>query len=164
MQVCSPLRLRCGRRNCRGWTRIDALVGEAIANIRWKGRLRSDHATHDRDWAYGWLPPVLQSFNLWVIMPMDDQAWLIDMLVRFYGFTENQREREMDMREMVDKVKRNEPLYGTSRLTPYMQGVASRNSRYAGVWLHIIPWFNFVNHDQVRLTYGAGHIISPNLS
>ncbi|KAL9013977.1 MAG: hypothetical protein Q9173_001360 [Seirophora scorigena] len=69
-------------------------------------------------------------------------------IFRFYGFTENQREIDMDMREMVDKVKKNEPLYGTSRLTPYMQGVASRNSRYAGVWLHIIPWFNFVNHEQ----------------
>ncbi|KAI4127553.1 MAG: hypothetical protein LQ338_003158 [Usnochroma carphineum] len=69
-------------------------------------------------------------------------------IFRFYGFTENQRERDMDMREMVDKVKRSEPLYGKSSLTPYMQGVASRNSRYAGVWLHIIPWLNFVNHDQ----------------
>lgn len=57
----------------------------------------------------------------------------------------------MDMREMVDKVKRNEPLYGTSTLSPYMQGVAARNSRYAGVFYHILPWFNFVNHEQVRL-------------
>lgn len=55
----------------------------------------------------------------------------------------------MDMREMVEKVKKNEPLYGQSSLTPYMQGVASRNSRYSGIWLHVIPWFNFVNHDQV---------------
>lgn len=57
----------------------------------------------------------------------------------------------MDMREMVDKVKRGEKPYGESRLTPYMQGVASRNSRYTGIWLHILPWFNFVNHDQVCL-------------
>ncbi|RMZ80857.1 hypothetical protein DV737_g2819, partial [Chaetothyriales sp. CBS 132003] len=42
--------------------------------------------------------------------------------LRFYGFTENKREEEMDMREMVDKVKRGEPLYGVSDLTPYMQG------------------------------------------
>lgn len=69
-------------------------------------------------------------------------------IFRFYGFTENQRERDMDMREMVDKVKKNEPLYGKSSLSPHMQGVASRNSRYAGVWLHVIPWFNFVNHEQ----------------
>ncbi|KAI9673386.1 MAG: hypothetical protein M1817_002848 [Caeruleum heppii] len=69
-------------------------------------------------------------------------------ILRFYGWTENKREREMDMREMVDKVKRGEPLYGHSRLSPYMQGVASRNSRYTGVWLHVILWFNFVNHNQ----------------
>ena len=68
---------------------------------------------------------------------------------RFYGATENQRERDMDMREMVDKVKRGEPLYGKSSLSPYLQGVASRNSRYSGVFLHVIPWFNFVNHNQV---------------
>lgn len=70
-------------------------------------------------------------------------------LDRFYGFNENQREIDMDMREMVDKVKRKEPLYGISKLTPYMQGVASRNSRYSGLFLHVVPWFNFVNHEQV---------------
>jgi hypothetical protein len=68
--------------------------------------------------------------------------------VRFYGWTENKRELDMDMREMVDKVKKKEPLYGVSGLTPYMQGMASRNSRYTGVWLHVLPWFNFVNHNQ----------------
>lgn len=56
----------------------------------------------------------------------------------------------MDMREMVDKVKRGEPIYGTSQLTEYMQGVASRQSRYAGIWIHAMPWFNLVNHNQVR--------------
>ncbi|MCJ1233740.1 hypothetical protein MMC14_001698 [Varicellaria rhodocarpa] len=67
---------------------------------------------------------------------------------RFYGFRENQREIDKDMREMVDKVKKGEPIYGTSTLTPYMQGVASRNSRYSGVFLYVVPWFNFVNHNQ----------------
>jgi hypothetical protein len=69
-------------------------------------------------------------------------------IVRFYGFTENQREIDMDMREMVAKVKAGEPLYGVSTLTPHMQGVAARNSRYSGVFLHVMPWFNFVNHQQ----------------
>jgi hypothetical protein len=68
--------------------------------------------------------------------------------VRFYGFTENKREVEKDMKELVEKVKAGEPLYGTSTTTPYIQGVASRNSRYTGVFLHVIPWFNFVNHNQ----------------
>jgi hypothetical protein len=52
----------------------------------------------------------------------------------------------MDMREMVDKVKRGEPLYGTSELTEYMQGVAHRNSRYAATFAHVLMWPNFVNH------------------
>ncbi|MCJ1462550.1 hypothetical protein MMC07_001152 [Pseudocyphellaria aurata] len=69
-------------------------------------------------------------------------------ILRFYGFSENKREVEMDMREMVDKVKKNEPLYGKSTLTPHMQAVAARNSRYSGLFLHIIPFANFVNHEQ----------------
>ena len=68
--------------------------------------------------------------------------------VRFFGWTENNREVEMDMREMVDKVKKGEPLYGKSSLTPYMQGVAARNSRYSALMGQIIFWPNFVNHNQ----------------
>lgn len=52
------------------------------------------------------------------------------------------------MREMVDKVKRGEPLYGESEMTEYMQGVAARNSRYSGLFIHLVPWFNFANHNQ----------------
>lgn len=55
----------------------------------------------------------------------------------------------MDMREMVDRVKRGEPLYGKSEMNDYMQGVAARNSRYTGTFLHVVPMFNFVNHNQV---------------
>ncbi len=62
--------------------------------------------------------------------------------------SENRREVEMDMREMVDKVKAGEPLYGVSRLTPEMQGVAARQSRYSALFMAVIPWFNFVNHSQ----------------
>ncbi len=62
--------------------------------------------------------------------------------------SENAREVEMDMREMVDKVKAGEPLYGESKLTPSMQGVAARQSRYSALFLGVIPWFNFVNHSQ----------------
>ena len=71
------------------------------------------------------------------------------MADRFYGFKENKREQEMDMREMVAKVKKGEPLYGKLSLTPHMQGVAARNSRYSGTFLYTLPWFNFVNHEQV---------------
>jgi C-terminal of NADH-ubiquinone oxidoreductase 21 kDa subunit len=70
-------------------------------------------------------------------------------IVRFYGYTENAREVDMDMKEMVEKVKKGEPLYGKTDLTPYMQGVAARNSRYSALLAHIIPWANFTNHNQV---------------
>lgn len=73
----------------------------------------------------------------------------IDVSDRFYGFTENTREVEKDMREMVDKVKKGEALYGKSQLSEYLQGVAARNSRYTGLFAHVIPWFNVVNHNQV---------------
>jgi len=54
----------------------------------------------------------------------------------------------MDMREMVAKVKAGESLYGESQLTPHMQGVAARQSRYSALFMATIPWFNFVNHSQ----------------
>ena len=68
--------------------------------------------------------------------------------VRFYGATENRREVDMDMREMVAKVKAGEPLYGESKLSPYLQGVAARQSRYSALFFSAVPWFNFVNHGQ----------------
>ncbi|MBE3042766.1 hypothetical protein IMZ48_09380 [Candidatus Bathyarchaeota archaeon] len=68
--------------------------------------------------------------------------------MRFYGATENAREVQMDMREMVTKVRAGEPLYGESSLTPHMQGVAARQSRYSALFMAIMPWFNFVNHNQ----------------
>jgi hypothetical protein len=68
--------------------------------------------------------------------------------VRFYGYTENAREVQMDMREMTDRVKAGLPLYGESRLTPNMQGVAARQSRYSALFMGVVPWFNFVNHNQ----------------
>lgn len=52
---------------------------------------------------------------------------------------------------MVDKVKRGESLYGTSKVSAYLQGVAARNSRYSELFIHVLPWFNIVNHDQVGL-------------
>ncbi|KAK5999105.1 Complex I-20.9kD [Cladobotryum mycophilum] len=68
--------------------------------------------------------------------------------LRFYGATENGREVELDMREMVTKVKAGESLYGESRLSPHLQGVAARQSRYSALFMSTVPWFNFVNHNQ----------------
>ncbi|KAK0612595.1 NADH-ubiquinone oxidoreductase complex I, 21 kDa subunit-domain-containing protein [Bombardia bombarda] len=69
-------------------------------------------------------------------------------ILRFYGMSENAREVRMDMREMVDRVKAGQSLYGESQLTPAMQGVAARQSRYSALFMGVMPWFNFVNHSQ----------------
>merc|ERR1712169_59058 len=39
-------------------------------------------------------------------------------------------------------------LYGESQLSPHMQGVAARQSRYSALFMGVVPWFNFVNHSQ----------------
>ncbi|KAF2672612.1 NADH-ubiquinone oxidoreductase 21 kDa subunit [Microthyrium microscopicum] len=67
---------------------------------------------------------------------------------RFLGLLENSREVDMDMREMVDKVKKGEPLYGVSQLPEHQQHMAARNSRYASVFIGVLPWFNLVNHNH----------------
>lgn len=128
----------------------DALLGKNIAIIRGQGWLCVSNATVWRDRVSRWI--LLAIPDLFVYDPRPHTEWAIPYRYnadRFYGGKENAREVEMDMREMVDKVKKGEPLYGKSTLTPYMQGVASRNSRYSATFMHVIPWFNFVNHEQV---------------
>ncbi|KAI0018100.1 NADH-ubiquinone oxidoreductase 21 kDa subunit [Xylariomycetidae sp. FL0641] len=68
--------------------------------------------------------------------------------MRFYGMRENAREVEMDMQEMVAKVKAGQPLYGESQLAPHMQAMAARQSRYSALFNAVVPWFNFVNHPH----------------
>lgn len=62
---------------------------------------------------------------------------------------------------MVQKVKNKEPLYGESSLSPYMQGVAARNSRYSQIFFHALPMFNLVNHNQVCLSLPNPHDEAP---
>lgn len=67
---------------------------------------------------------------------------------RFWGITENAREVKKDRYEIKSKLSKGEPLYGSSVLTPYAQDVAYRNSKNSQMNLHLIPWFNIVNHSQ----------------
>jgi hypothetical protein len=80
------------------------------------------------------------------------------MTERFWGWTENAREVQMDMEEMVGKLRRGEPLYGHSTLDLYQQQVAASQSRWAqlkfrmfsdnSIDADIFPFFNFANHSQ----------------
>jgi C-terminal of NADH-ubiquinone oxidoreductase 21 kDa subunit len=64
------------------------------------------------------------------------------------GLRENSREIDKDMKEMVAKVKRGEPLYGKSSLSEDQQAMAARNSRHSVFFLAVLPWFNLVNHPH----------------
>ena len=60
--------------------------------------------------------------------------------MRFWGWKENAREVAKDKEEMTGRVQRGLPVYGESDLTPYMQGVAARNSTFAAVNFSTFPW------------------------
>jgi hypothetical protein len=60
---------------------------------------------------------------------------------RFWGWAENEREQEKDMQEMKGRVAAGLKPYGESELSPYMQGVAARNSTFSGLFVGLMPWY-----------------------
>ncbi|KAH7098212.1 NADH-ubiquinone oxidoreductase complex I, 21 kDa subunit-domain-containing protein [Auriculariales sp. MPI-PUGE-AT-0066] len=66
--------------------------------------------------------------------------------LRFWGWTENQREQDLDMKEMSERARRGLPLYGVSSESPWIQNIAFRNSHNSQLLFHAVPWFNLVNH------------------
>ncbi|KAJ9097156.1 hypothetical protein QFC21_004825 [Naganishia friedmannii] len=67
---------------------------------------------------------------------------------RFMGLTPNEPEAAKDMKELSARAAAGKPLYGETDLTPYLQGVAARNSTWSQLKLGSIPWFNLVNHNS----------------
>ena len=53
------------------------------------------------------------------------------MLVRFWGWTENKREDELDRKEMETRVAQGLPVYGRSDQPEWVQGAAYRNSAFS---------------------------------
>ncbi|KAI0792081.1 NADH-ubiquinone oxidoreductase complex I, 21 kDa subunit-domain-containing protein [Abortiporus biennis] len=67
--------------------------------------------------------------------------------LRFWGWTENKREEELDRQEMSERLQKGLPLYGTSDQPEWVQGAAYRNSAFSQLKFHIFPMFNLVNHQ-----------------
>ncbi|THU86234.1 NUXM, NADH-ubiquinone oxidoreductase subunit [Dendrothele bispora CBS 962.96] len=65
---------------------------------------------------------------------------------RFWGWTENKREAEMDFAELSQRAKEGKPLYGESDQPEWVQGVAHRNSVFTQLKFSAFPMFNLVNH------------------
>jgi len=56
---------------------------------------------------------------------------LLCILVRFWGWTENEREVVKDKQEMEQRLKDGKPLYGDSMMPQHIQDESARNSRFA---------------------------------
>ncbi|KAL0577522.1 hypothetical protein V5O48_004463 [Marasmius crinis-equi] len=67
---------------------------------------------------------------------------------RFWGWTENQREVELDYQELSQRAKEGKPLYGESHQPEWVQGAAHRNSVFSQLKFSAFPMFNFVNHQH----------------
>lgn len=52
-------------------------------------------------------------------------------IVRFWGWSENKREEEMDLEELRNRASQGLPLYGTSYQPDWVQQAANRNSQWS---------------------------------
>lgn len=52
-------------------------------------------------------------------------------LVRFWGWSENKREEELDRQELTQRVQQGLPAYGKSDQPEWVQGAAHRNSVFS---------------------------------
>ncbi|EIN06107.1 hypothetical protein PUNSTDRAFT_90899 [Punctularia strigosozonata HHB-11173 SS5] len=66
--------------------------------------------------------------------------------MRFWGWTENKREEELDMKEMKQRLAEGKSLYGESDQPEWIQGIAARYSTFSQLKFQAFPWFNLVNH------------------
>ncbi|CAE6412999.1 unnamed protein product [Rhizoctonia solani] len=68
--------------------------------------------------------------------------------LRFWGWSENAREEQLDYKELSARAAAGKPLYGESDMPPFIQGAAHRNSAFSQLKFAAIPWFNFVSHPN----------------
>ncbi|KAF4570037.1 hypothetical protein EYR40_009023 [Pleurotus pulmonarius] len=66
--------------------------------------------------------------------------------LRFWGWTENKREEDMDIAELRQLAKEGKPLYGESHQPEWVQASAYRNSVFSQLKFAAFPMFNLVHH------------------
>ncbi len=77
---------------------------------------------------------------------------------RFWvGRRTNWNSRPTRLRSMPDQASWNRP--SKSDLTPYMQGVAHRNSAFSQLKFSTLPWFNLVDHPYHGWQQLAGVVV-----
>ena len=70
---------------------------------------------------------------------------LTSLLVRFWGWSENKREEEMDLAELRQRAQEGKPLYGSSNQPAWVQQAAASNSQWSqlsfGEYFYIVVEF-----------------------
>ncbi len=82
------------------------------------------------------------------------------LIVRFWGWRENKREEEMDLKELTQRAKEGKPLYGESSHQPWVQNAAHQNSVFSqlkfgakySLSLFVHSDMLFSRHSNVGLT------------
>ncbi|KDQ61567.1 hypothetical protein JAAARDRAFT_31023 [Jaapia argillacea MUCL 33604] len=65
---------------------------------------------------------------------------------RFWGWSENKREQELDFAELSARAKAGEPIYGESPQPEWVQNAAYHNSVWSQLKFAAFPMFNLVSH------------------
>lgn len=70
--------------------------------------------------------------------------------LRFQGINENAREVSKDRYEIKSRLAKGLDPYEVDEnsLSPWLRGVAARNSTYSQLNMAILPWFNLVRHEH----------------
>lgn len=64
-------------------------------------------------------------------------------IVRFWGWTENKREEERDLKELSERAAKGLSLYGDSDQPEWVKESAARNSMWSQAYLR--EWSSYVN-------------------
>ncbi|KAG6891242.1 hypothetical protein C0995_008494 [Termitomyces sp. Mi166 len=67
---------------------------------------------------------------------------------RFWGWSENKREEEMDRVELSQRASEGKSLYGDSPQPQWVQAAAARNSQFSQLKFSAFPMLNLVNHPH----------------
>ena len=62
-------------------------------------------------------------------------------LERFWGWSENAREREKDFKELSQLVREGKPVWGHSDQPAYILQSAANNSRWSQLKFAAFPWY-----------------------
>ncbi|KAI0073257.1 hypothetical protein K474DRAFT_1666805 [Panus rudis PR-1116 ss-1] len=67
---------------------------------------------------------------------------------RFWGWSENKREEELDRKELSERAAKGLPLWGSSDQPEWVQGAAYRNSAFSQLKFSLFPMVNLVHHKH----------------